>query len=786
MGEETASHHEEKDQETSSGNVEARAQTQSRKPVHKLIAAAGRRLSGPISAGHIFMLANTLAVVTLAALVFWMVVRRVDSSSGKEPVASTRPAHVATQRADSSGPDSEGPQEIQAVSWKTAQAAFAKKDYAGALEQYSLLWKLLHGRAAKDFTSGFFQLRIGQCHQRLGKGAQAGPPLIQAAADISPAVRAGANYELARLAEAEGQYLQARMRAYLAVANAAPLPEADALARECDFLVARALTKKVLLFHRADDPTPWSVRPQLGLFMGLDEQTLGRALEAGIQSAAAAAISPRVHRLEGQGLVERFSAACWRAPLEDLLGCIVTKAGIELRWAEVPGPVRQRQISLDSPAAPALRLCEVAAGSAGLVARFTGKGVILHDPVAYESMTHCREILQGEAISAWRRLFLRNPQGECAAEGHFAIALLQECSGEIVEAINEYRLIARRFRRSRVAPLALLRNASLLIQLRDYTGARAELTSLLNRYPDCEQSAQAYAALAEATMQAGQSAEAFGLFKKLYFLNLSASSRRLACFRAAKCLYQQRHYREAITWLDRYIILPAKPGQEDMAEAYLLRGQACAAVGVGPQAIQAFRLAIAGRLAPNRKTDALLGLARAYWKTGEVAKAMAALKMAGGGNRTPEQEYRVLSLTAELYRGIGLPEMGAKFLRVELDSISDPHMRAVLRVELARCYRQAQRMSAAYEELTEALPALPAGRRSQEAACDLAEVSLATGRPKQAITVAGQVVGSSADAAQRQRAQKILVAAYLARGRYDTAAMALAAATKAKAGGKEK
>ncbi len=757
MGEDTASHHEEMGQETPRRD----------------------------SAGHIFMLANTLAVVTLAALVLWMVVRRMDSSSGKEPVASTRPAPVATQRADSSDPGSEGPQETQAVSWQTAHAAFAKKDYAGALEQYSVLWKLLHGLAAKDFMSGFFQLRIGQCHQRLGRDAQAGPPLIQAAADISPAVRAAANYELARLAEAEGQYLQARMRAYLAAANAAPLPEADALARECDFLVARALTKKVLSFHRADDPTPWRVQPPLDLFMGLDEQALESVLEAGSQRAATAAISPRVRPLEGQGLLERFSAACWRAPLEDLLGRIVTKAGIDLRWAEVPGPVRQRQISLDSPAASALRLCEVAAGSAGLVARFTGKGVILHDPVAYESLTDCRKLLQGEAISVWRRLFLRTPQAECAAEGHFAIALLQECSGEIVEAINEYRLIARRFRKSRVAPLALLRNASLLVQLRDYTGARAELTSLLNRYPDCAESAQAYATLAEATMKAGQPAEAFRLFKKLYFLNLSASSRRIASFRAAKCLYQQRHYREAIRWIDRYITLPAKPGQEDLAEAYLLRGQACAAVGVGPQAIKAFRLAIAGRLAPDRKTDALLGLTRAYWKTGEVTKAMAALEMAGGGNRTPEQEYRVLSLTAELYRGIGLPEIGAKFLRARLDSISDPHMRAEIRVELARCYRQAQRMSAAYEELTEALPALPAGRPAQEAACDLAEVSLAIGRPKLAITVAGQVVGSSADAAQRQRAQKILVAAYLATGQYDAAAMTLVATTGAKAGGKE-
>ncbi len=93
-------------------------------------------------------------------------------------------------------------------------------------------------------------------------------------------------------------------------------------------------------------------------------------------------------------------------------------------------------------------------------------------------------------------------------------------------------------------------------------------------------------------------------------------------------------------------------------------------------------------------------------------------------------------------------------------------------------------MSAAYEVLSEAMPALPTGEEAYEAACDLAETSLATGRPKQANTIAAEVLRLSANPALRQRARKILVDAYLARGQYDTAVLGLVNMAMDQPGGK--
>ena len=94
-------------------------------------------------------------------------------------------------------------------------------------------------------------------------------------------------------------------------------------------------------------------------------------------------------------------------------------------------------------------------------------------------------------------------------------------------------------------------------------------------------------------------------------------------------------------------------------------------------------------------------------------------------------------------------------------------------------------MSEAYEVFSEALPGLPAGESAYEAACDLAEVSLAIGKVKQANIVATEVLQSSADTALQQRAQSVIVGVYLARGQYDTAAMAIVNTTATEVGGKE-
>ena len=100
--------------------------------------------------------------------------------------------------------------------------------------------------------------------------------------------------------------------------------------------------------------------------------------------------------------------------------------------------------------------------------------------------------------------------------------------------------MATRFPQSDLAPQALLRSSRLHTGLRDYAGARQDLSQLVQQYPEAASSAQALLALAEATMKAGLPDEAVRLYAKAFHTEGTPESRCTAALRAGQCLYQQR------------------------------------------------------------------------------------------------------------------------------------------------------------------------------------------------------------------------------------------------------
>jgi len=602
-------------------------------------------------------------------------------------------------------------------------------------------------------------------------GAEARGPLLQASESRSLAVRAAANYQLASLDEEEGCYLQARLRAYLAVGAGASLPWSPTFETRCDVLIARALTKKALSYHDAE-VIEWSPDPQEDVFSGLDEPGLRRLLARGATELSAAMLGPKVDRVAAQSPAERWAATCWRAPVEDFLNHFATRAGMDLRGVRAAAPIRRRPISLHFAGASMPRLCEVAAGSAGLIARFTGDQIIVYNPVDVESLEQHRDLLVGEAISAWRRFFLRTPSDKRVVEGHFAVAALHEFAGQTIDAISEYQLVAQRFARTRFAPLALLRSARLRMRLRDFVGARKDLTDLLDGYPDCHQSASAYAVLGEVAMKSGRPAEAFRIFRKLYFLDLSSSSRASAALGAGKCLYRQGKYELASKWLNTFVRKAMRSRDENLPEACLLLARSCAGAGMDKEAVSAFELALAAGIEEPQRTEARIELARTHWKLGNHARAITTLGDIDPGARTPAQNYRVLLLTTQIYRDMGLPERAGRFLTSNLSSIVGREYQAQLVVELARCYRDSGQTQLAYHALAGVFARLPAGESSGLAACELAQLCLATGKPAQAVTILQEVLGSSKASAYHSRARKLLVEAHLARQEYRSAMLA--------------
>ena len=698
----------------------------------------------------------------------------VSDTTTQDGDASAEVTSVATEKS-----------ETEVVSWERARTAFARKEYASALQNYGVLYRIALNSPEPDLVADLFKLRMAQCLEQLAKPSEAQKSFEMATASRSPVIRGVANYYMAMSAKRKGQSLRARRKAYLATAALAGLTDRLPLETNCAFLIARTLTDSALSFYGKGELVSWPSLGQSDPFAGLDEGGLRKLLTDGVKESGQAVLAPQVQLADRQDHTNRWTATCLRTPLAELLSLFATRAQTDLRWVSISPAVSNRPMSLQVRRVSGQRLCELAAGSVGLIVRFTGDAIDVYDPAGCESLNQQRGLLVSEAMVIWRRLFLRAPHDERIADGHFALALLQECSGDVIGAIAEYGATARNFRNARVAPRALLQSAKLRIELRDYSGARKDLLGLLDTYPDSSKSAEAYASLGEATMKAGNPAEAFRVFKKLFFLGQSAELKLSACLGAGKCLYRRGKYDAAVKWLNDHITMAADGGKGNLSQAYLLLGQCHSVLGNTRQAVVACQLALAMKLDADERIEAYLTLAGAWRNLGEMSRALAASLHLVKETESGVRKHEALLMAAGIYREIGLAERGAAFLSLHILKTLDPEIRAKLRIEQARCYRDAERFSEAYDILTEAPEMLSPGREAQEAACDLAEVCLRIGRPGQAAVVADRVLKSTPAGLHRKRARELLATAYMAKKEYENAAVTLSDMPISQLGGKQ-
>lgn len=733
-----------------------------------------RNLLKRLSLTQLLLLSNTVVVLVLVIFIMARDERKIVIISGEQGVQVVQ--KQATDEPNAAAEES-------SVSWKQARDAYADGDYQVAMNQFRLLHKRASETPGPDVMADFFELRIAQCLGRLAKPEQSRTSLEKCVSSDSPIIRGVANYHLAMIDNLNHQYRQARLRGYLAIAALAAVDGKFAVEADCDFLIARTLTQEVLRISGRGGDVPWTKLRPSDPFASLDAVGLQELLGNSAGDWQTAVLAPSVKPVESDGIGRLWTATCSRSPLAELLEELAGRAGFDLQWDGVDEVVRSRPVKLYCRWASYQRLCEMAAGSVGLIARFTGDAVIVRDPTVYESLDEQRKLLTAEASSAWRRIFLRGESGDRVAEGHFALALLAECSSDTVAAIRDYEQTVSRFPTSPVAPLALLQGAKLRIKLRDYAGARQGLTDLLDSYPNCRESGQAYAVLGEATLKAGAADEAFKIFRKLYYMHSSAESRAIACFGMGKSLFQLDRHFESAQWLTRYInSIKDSSYTANVAEAYLLLGKCHIATGDVSSAATAFRLALGAGLTSDRRVDAIIELGNVLQSLGELPMSLVVLSEALAQEGDDQRKYRILVMTAELYRRMELPDMGASFLRGKMSLVADHALKAQLKVHLALCYRDAERLIEAYETMSEVLHRLSTGEFAYRSACDMAEICVAINKPAEAVAIARSVLDRPGGAKWHGRARKILAEAHLAGGEYEKAALALAQTTTGKPG----
>jgi len=132
-----------------------------------------------------------------------------------------------------------------------------------------------------------------------------------------------------------------------------------------------------------------------------------------------------------------------------------------------------------------------------------------------------------------------------------------------------------------------------------------------------------------------------------------------------------------------------------------------------------------------------------------------------------------LLLKSKTLRAIGLAEDATTVLAERAQYLTEPHLRASIILELARCEIAIQNHVGARAHLTEVLSLVEPGPIAHQVSLELAGVCLKLNDIQQAISICTKLMESSASTQIKEQASRTLAAAYSKQQNYDKAALAL-------------
>jgi len=786
-----------------------------------------------------------VSIVAIVAILLYALFKFLPESAAGQPPTPTGRIVPTVQQTPTSKPPAEHlvqkvPQQIQKpefvlpptqpLSLKVAETFYLQKDYDKAYAAYCQLHQTLAKNAEEELVRDFLQLRMALCMKKAAEPDQAKRLFRMVSKSRSPVVRVVANYHRSLLGVQNKQYLNARTRAYQAIAlisavdprlrvdeftpardpacppasceanrGASREPKAGkkdwvlSLQRDCYFLVAESMTRHILSLRDADKDLPaklWSNPAEVDPFTNVNEAELRRLLNSGSEQLSKGLLSPQIQKLKHEGSSPRYSVVCHGASIEELLARFAANADLDISWAfgrepaleetkdtigsREAGSLHKRPVSLYLPAATPEQFVTIAAGHVGLLVRLDEKRVVnIFNPADYSSLSEHVSLLTQDTISLWQRFLLAARPDERIPNAHFALALLQAQKGQVTDAIAEYKLVANRFSRTSLAPFALLHSSKLKTNLRDYPGAREDLKQLVEQHPDTEFSDQACLYLADATMKARLYDEAARLYRKVYHLGLSLESQTASALGAGRCFYEKKDYEAAAKWLTRYISLAADRTSSGLYWAYFLLGKTNIALRKPQQACDAFQNALAGPLSREEYVETVSALVKGHIEQEHFIDALDVLENIRSAAFSQKESIDILLLKSKILRAMGLVDKAIVALGDRAEYISDSQLKARISFELTNCYIAKGNLELARTNLAEILVLVEPGHFAHEAALELANVCLKLGQNSQAISVCSQLLDLGPAEQIKQKALNILATAYTRQKNYDRAALTL-------------
>jgi len=705
-----------------------------------------------------------------------------QTSGSKPPVTET--VYITPQQAKKPEPILDS---TQPLSLKVAQNFYLNRDYDQALVVYEKLHESLPASPKEYLMRDFLQLQLALCMERTADYTQAGRLFRKVLKSNSPAVRVVAYYHCSLLEMQKKQYLNARTKAYQAIAL---IDTVDfdknwslSLKRDCYFLAAEALTKKVLSLCDTDKDLPEDLWGTFGaadeLFTKLNETKLRNFLNSGSQRLSQAVLGPQIQQLNRQGGLARYDVTCNGAPVEELLARFTANSAIDLHWGldVEEKEIRKRLVYLYLPSATTQQFVTAAAGCTGLLARMDEKSMVnILNPARYSYLSEHISFLSEEAVSLWQKFLLRFPADTRLANVHFALGLLHASKGRPTESIAEYKLVANRFSRSSLAPFALLNSSKLKNNLHDYPGGREDLRQLVERFPDAEITGKANLYLADTTAKASLKTEAARLYRKVYNLSISSESQSAAALGAGRCSYEIKDYQSTTKWLTRYITLAKDNQNKDLYLAYFLLGKAYLALENSEAACAAFQHAIQGgpvRLDREEYIETISALVEAYIQQENFVQALDILEDVRSVVLSQQESIAILLLKSKALREMGLVDKAIEILGDRAEFISEPQLKTKVSLELVDCYIKKGNFESTHEKLAEILVAIEPGPLAYKVALKLADACLKLGQDSQAASVCLQLLDLEPPEQIKQKALSLLAMAYNQQKNYDRAALAL-------------
>jgi predicted negative regulator of RcsB-dependent stress response len=745
-----------------------------------------------------YMQLSLAACITLTAIVvcfrFFGPARTyhiITTQTSDNQVKTIRQRKTNTEKTLSELKSSDTDAASEPASLYTANLYYKQGNYKKALEVFK---KLRNGLALTDNEPfrDYLLLCMAICDLKTGNNEQAVNNLKIVSESDFNFVRLCANYYLCQIELSNKQLDSANIRAYRVLAlieSAAPDKKLALIRNDCEYYAAVALTRILTGLSDTDRDVPQDLYQKnsanYDAILDTDEIKLKQAFAGQQNKFQDGILSPLIQRCEpaqnSAGSeqtplnLSNCSVITWTSSIEELLSRFAANYSLELNWNinNDLQAIRQRPVRLYMTQCPAEQFIQVAAGSAGLAAEVNDNIIKIYNPSDYTLLSEHIDLLYNQAVSLWHKFMLSHFEDTRISYAHFALAALYTSKNNIPQAIDEFKLISSKYSQSKVAPYALLRSARLKIAIKDFVGARRDLTELVEQYPDCLLADRAYLVLADITSIQGDKLQAGKLFTKVYNLNYSAESQKAAAINAAQAFYEGGDYESAVQWAAKCINLAKTGNKNSLYSAYLLIGKTYIAWDKFDKGCSALKFALAGQLTKEEYKDTVFSLLDGYIKKQNFVDALDLLGNIDSWQFSEHEYMQLLILKSRVYRNMSLYSKAISTLADKAEYIADKQLKSQMLYEIALAKIEMGNLNSAYNTLMETIRVCEPGAFNDQITITLAEICLKLNRDEQVSNLCSELIRNSSSQQIKQQARLLVADVYRRQNNFDKAALAL-------------